>query len=106
MVHTDASLPAGCERANLAVLAAYRSAVHADPAVLAWWGAQLAGGPVHPRAALVRTSGEQPHGLLLNGLYHLLWHGVVAMDWRLPLVDRGDLHPMARVWLAAGEVAR
>src|SRR5437899_1512494 len=42
VVHTDASLPAGVERANLAFLAAYRAAVHADAAVLAWWVARLA----------------------------------------------------------------
>ncbi|HEY3081276.1 MAG TPA: TnsA endonuclease N-terminal domain-containing protein [Chloroflexota bacterium] len=107
VVHTDESLPSGFERANLAFLAAYRSAVHADAAVLAWWVAQLTdGGPVHPRAVLARTAAGPPAGLLLNGLYHLLWRDVVQTDWRRPLVMRGDFHPAASVWLAARTVTR
>jgi hypothetical protein len=107
VVHTDASLPSGSERANLAFLAAYRSDVHADAAVAAWWVARLADRePVHPRAALARATAGPPPGLLLNGLYHLLWRGVVQTDWRRPLLVRGDFHPAAAVWLAARAVTR
>jgi hypothetical protein len=59
VVHTDASLPAEVERANLVVLAAYRPAVHANAAVLAWWVARLAGGGPDSRTC-VQSPGHCP----------------------------------------------
>ena len=107
VVHTEQSLPAGCAYSNLSFLAAYRSASYADPAVAAWWLARLADqGPVHPRAVLAQAAADRPAGLLLNGLYHLLWHGPVQMGWRRPLIHAGDLHPAARIWLAPPAVSR
>jgi hypothetical protein len=106
IVHTDRSLPGGAEYANLSFLAAYRAHTHADDAACAWWGAQLAGrAPVHPRTVLAEAADRAP-GQLLNGLYHLLWQGVVQMDWQRPLISRGDFHPAARIWLPGRAVGR
>jgi hypothetical protein len=100
VVHTDQTLPSGYEYANLDFLAAFRANVYANPESTTWWLEQLTGkGAVHPWSALLRTEADVPIGPLLNGLYHLLWHGTVQMDWGQPFVWRGDFHPAACVWL-------
>lgn len=107
VVHTDRTLPTGYAYANLSFLAAYRSAFAAADSACAWWVARLAGqGPVHPRAVLGGVAAPLPAGVLLNGLYHLLWEGAVEMHWERPLIAAGDFHPTARVWLAAEGTTR
>ncbi len=107
VLHTDQSLPSGYEYSNLSFLAAYRSAVYADEAIVAWWVKHLiAEVPAHPRAVLVQAEPDLPSSLLLNGLYHLLWKGLVQMDWQRPLLSQGDFHPTARIWLPTPAVSR
>ena len=53
VLHTDQTLPAGYEYANLDFLSAFRSRIHANPQHTTWWLAQLRGrGPTAPRAVL------------------------------------------------------
>lgn len=100
VVHTERSLPAGVQAANLACLAPYRASVHA--ATSPWWLTRLRDGePQHPLAALDGVTPVPMAGRLLVGLYHLLWHDRVQMDWQRPLLTRGGVDPAARVWLAA-----
>ncbi len=100
LVHTDETLPAAYEYANLNCLSAFRAQVYASPEVTAWWKEQLAGKcPLHPQAVLTQAASPLGPGQLLDTLYHLLWHGAVQMDWRQPLFWRDDFHPAARIWL-------
>ena len=100
IVHTDQTLPSGYEYANLDFLAAFRANTYASAETTTWWLAQLAGQEqVHPRSVLTQAGPDLAAGSLLNGLYHLLWHGVIQMDWHQPFIWRGDFHPAARIWL-------
>lgn len=100
IVHTDLTLPSGYEYTNLEFLAPFRADTYADAESTAWWTGQLTGGePVHPRSILSQAGAEWAAALLLNALYHLLWHGMVQMDWRQPFITNGDFHPTARIWL-------
>lgn len=109
VLHTDRSLPSGYAYSNLSFLAAYRAHIYADATTTAWWVARLTGGaPVYLRAVLNVAAADLavPRGLLLTGLYHLLWTDVVQMDWQCPLISGSDIHPTARLWLPTPEVAR
>lgn len=100
IVHTDQTLPAGYEYVNLDFLAAFRAQIHASPQIAHWWLTRLADcQPVQPRHVLAHAGADAPVNLL-NGLYHLLWHGVIQMDWQLPFIWQSDFHPTARIWLA------
>jgi hypothetical protein len=100
LIHTDQTLPSGYEYANLDFLAAFRASTYANAECTAWWLEELAADePVHPQSILAGTEADATAGLLLNGLYHLLWHGIIQMDWHQPLIWRGALHPAARIWL-------
>ncbi|MCL4488383.1 MAG: TnsA endonuclease N-terminal domain-containing protein [Chloroflexi bacterium] len=100
LVHTEETLPAAQEYANLNCLSAFRALTYASPELAAWWQAQLAGeGPLPPGTVLNRAAPPLEPGPLLNTLYHLLWHGVIHMDWRQPFFWRDDFHPTARIWL-------
>ena len=100
LIHTDQTLPSGYEYANLDFLAAFRASTYADAESTAWWLEQLAAEePVHPQSILAGTEADATAGSLLNGLYHLLWHGIIQMDWHRPLIWRGAFHPAARIWL-------
>lgn len=100
VVHTDQTLPAAQEYANLDCLSAFRAATCSNNAHRAWWIEQLAGkGPLHPLAVLASAPSEFEPGSLLNTLYHLLWHGTLQMEWGQPLFGRDDFHPDARIWL-------
>jgi hypothetical protein len=99
-VHTDETLPSGYEYVNLDFLAPFRARGYATAEGTAWWLEQLAAGePVHPRSVTSRPGSELATAPLLNVLYHLLWHGIVHMDWRQPFIWQGDFHPAARIWL-------
>jgi len=101
VVHTDQTLPSGYEYANLDFLAAFRSQVYADAETTSWWLKQLSDrGQIHPQVALAQAGPDRAVGSLLNGLYHLLWHSVIQMDWHQPFVARGNLHQAARIWLS------
>jgi hypothetical protein len=100
IVHTDQTLPSGYEYANLDLLSTFRAQTYATPQITAWWLRQLTGqGQVHPRVMLAQAGPDLAVGDLLNGLYHLLWHSVVLMDWHQPFFWRGDFHPAACLWL-------
>ena len=106
-VHTDETLPLAHEYANLDCLSAFRAQTYANADLRAWWFERLAGkGPVHPGAVLVQAASDREPGLLLNNLYHLLWHGAVQMDWRQPFFWRGDFHSAARIWVVATPSAK
>lgn len=99
-VHTDQTLPSGYEYANLCFLAAFRAHACTSAERTLWWLERLTGCErVHPRAVLTQAETGLPVGMLLNCLYHLLWHGVVQMDWHRPFIWQGDFHPAARIWL-------
>lgn len=104
LVHTDQTLPSGYQYANLDFLSTFRAQTYTTPQITAWWLRQLAAEErVHPRVVLAQAAPNGPPnrtaGDLLNGLYHLLWHGMVLMDWQQPFLWRGDFHPAARLWL-------
>jgi len=100
LVHTDQTLPSGYEYANLDFLAAFRARTYASTASTTWWLEQLVAGEyVHPQAVLTQADPDWPVGTLLNCLYHLIWHGIVQMDWHRPFIWQGDFHPVARIWL-------
>ena len=106
LIHTDQTLPSGYEYANLDFLAAFRASTYADTESTAWWLEQLAAEePVHPQSILAGTEADATAGSLLNGLYHLLWHGILQMDWHQPFIWRGALHPAARIWLPTTNLA-
>jgi hypothetical protein len=95
-VHTEQDLPSGGEYANLNSLSPFRAKIYHSPPVTAWWLQQLTGRePIHPQFLLPQTA----VGELLNGLYHLLWHNQIAMDWRHPLFQDGYFSPTASIWL-------
>jgi hypothetical protein len=99
IVHTDQTLPSGYEYVNLDWLAGFRAHTYASSEITAWWLDQLAGqGQVQPGVMLAQSRLERTVGPLLNGLYHLLWHGVIRMDWHQPFIWRGDFHPAGRIW--------
>ncbi|MBC8507820.1 MAG: TnsA endonuclease N-terminal domain-containing protein [Anaerolineales bacterium] len=101
LVHTDETLPAGYEYANLDFLAAFRAESFADTTSQSWWLAHLsAQDKVHPMQVLAQVEINREQGTLFNSLYHLLWYGVVQMDWQQPLIWCGDFHPEARIWLS------
>ena len=100
-LHTEQTLPAGQEYANLDFLAPYRAHIYANEESATWWLAYLAGrGKSHLREAVGQAPPELAPGELCNTLYHLLWHDQVGMDWRQPLFWRGTPHPAATIWLS------
>jgi hypothetical protein len=100
IVHTDQTLPSGYEYTNLDFLAVFRANAYTCAETTAWWLERLAREEsFHPRSVLAQAGSELAVGPLLNGLYHLLWHGVIQMDWHRPFIWRGDFHPAARIWL-------
>lgn len=102
VVHTDKTLPLGYEYANLDFLSAYRAGQHADSEQTQWWLAQLfTGKPMHPQVILDQAKQTASGGRLLNGLYHLLWHDTVQMNWHRPFIQKGRIDSSARVWLSA-----
>jgi hypothetical protein len=100
VVHTDQTLPSGYEYVNLDFLAAFRAETFASSSAKAWWQQQLTHQErVHPLAVLAHIHSDLAPGILLNALYYSLWHGVIGMDWRQPLIWRGGFHAAARIWL-------
>jgi hypothetical protein len=100
VIHTDETLPSGYEYTNLDFLSAFRASAYADAEITTWWLERMAAEEsVHPPSILAGTEAEANAGPFLNGLYYLLWHGMIHMDWHRPFVWRGALHPAARIWL-------
>jgi hypothetical protein len=100
VLHTDHTLPSGYYYANLDFLSPFRAQTYADAHLTSWWVTRLTGSaPIQPQFLLSCAQPGLAHGLLLNTLYHLLWHDWVQMDWQRPLIWRGALHAAARVWL-------
>lgn len=100
IIHTDETLPIGYEYANLDFLSAFRSLVYDNSQITDWWVEQLKGQTAaHPGTLLSTAEPGWETGALLNGLYYLLWHSVIAMHWRQPFFWRGDFHPRACIWL-------
>ena len=100
VLHTDQTLPSGYCYTNLNFLSRFRAQAYADADLTQWWVTHLnIATPIHPQSLLPCAQPDLPYGLLLNTLYHLLWHDRVQMDWQRPLIWRGALHAAARVWL-------
>lgn len=100
IVHTDQTLPSGYEYANLDFLANFRATSCALPEITTWWLEQLTGqGQIHPRTILDQSPECWSTGMLLNSLYHLLWHNVVQIEWQQPFIWHDGFHPAACVWL-------
>ncbi len=101
-VHTEETLPVGYKYANLDALAPFRADTYANDEMAAWWLVQLTGrDPVHPQIILSDTPPAYANGILLNTLYHLIWHDQVQIEWNAPLMWRGAFHPNTRIWLIA-----
>lgn len=100
-LHTEETLPTGIEYANLDFLSPYRAQTYAQPESIDWWLSYMAGQDhVSVQMAVYQSPPEYTTGILLNGLYHMLWHGQVQMNWQRPFIHQGALHPAATVWLA------
>ncbi len=100
VVHTDHTLPSGYEYANLDFLAAFRATTYAAAESVRWWQQQLHNqSAVHPQTVLAQADAHLALPLLLNSLYHQLWHGIVQTDWQQPFIWHGAFHPAARIWL-------
>jgi hypothetical protein len=102
-IHTEKTLPTGYEYANLDFLAPFRAQTYFHQESADWWLVYLDGqvNSVVQTAIAQRPATLSP-GILLNTLYHLLWHSQVQMNWQLPFMRRGALHPAAAVWLLTG----
>lgn len=102
-VHTDQTLPSGFEYSNLDFLSAFRAEAHADAESASWWLGVLRGqGQVHPGWVLGQCRRDLREDILLNNLYHLLWHGKVGMNWHQPFFGQDGFHPLVRIWLPEG----
>jgi hypothetical protein len=100
VVHTDRTLPSGYEYANLDFLSSFRASTYTNADTTRWWLGQLAARErIHPRMVLINAGDNPAIGVLLNSLYHLLWHDFVQMDWQQPLIWQNDFHPAAHIWL-------
>ena len=95
-VHTESNLPAGYVYANLDYLAPFRATIYINPEITSWWLQHLAGcGPIHPQIGVPQETRSE----FLNGLYHLLWHNKIAMNWSQPLIQNGYFSRTAIIWL-------
>lgn len=105
VVHTDQTLPTGFEYASLDFLSAFRTQAYTDIESENWWLDKLRGmGQAHPGFMLSQMEQNLREEVLLNSLYHLLWHGKVEMNWHQPFFWCGDFHPHACIWLPEGGV--
>ncbi len=104
LVHTDETLPSGYEYLNLDFLSAFRPRSYTSAESTAWWLEHLAAHErVHPRVVLAQARPDWTTGSLLNSLYHLLWHGLIQMEWRQPFIWRDDFHAGACIWLSTND---
>ena len=102
-IHTEKTLPTGYEYANLDFLASFRAQTYFHQESVDWWLASLHEGETSAvQTALGQAPATLSPGILLNTLYHLLWHNQVEMDWQQPFMRRGVIHPAAAVWLPTG----
>ncbi len=99
-IHTEKTLPAGYEYANLDFLAPFRAQMYVRPSSVTWWLSYLARREKSTvLAAMTQAPAGLAPGILLNTLYHLLWHGQIQMDWQQPFMRQGAIHSAAVVWL-------
>lgn len=102
-IHTEKTLPTGYEYANLNFLAPFRAQIYVHQESVAWWLAYLERQEKSiVQMALTQAPDTLLPGILLNTIYHLLWHNQVHMDWQQPFMQRGAIHPAAAVWLPTG----
>src|SRR5256884_750766 len=83
VVHTEKTLPAATEEANLLALYRYRPTIYRNPAVTAAVRERL--GPGEPQEVrLLITEIAQAHSLprptVVSAICHLLWHQVIDAD--------------------------
>jgi len=100
VVHTDQTLPSGCEYVSLDFLSAFRAQCYVDVEIEDWWLGKLREqGRVHPKFAMNSSEQNPMTGVLLSSLYSMLWHNKIEMNWHQPFFRQGDFHPHARIWL-------
>ena len=99
VIHTERTLPQGNEYLNLSILSMFRACTYLTPDIAEWWRTHLGSSDksVHPESILPNTP-TAPRGLLLNGMYHLIWHDHIGMDWNQALITRGEFNPNAKIW--------
>jgi hypothetical protein len=104
-IHTETMLPQESELANLLALWAYRPTRYHDPHVTNALGARLADDrqTLYSLVMDIHRQSGQPVSHIACCLYHLLWHDVVQMDWRVLLFQDGVPNPEACLWLTGGE---
>ena len=110
IVHTEKTLPLGYEYVNLEFLAAFRGKSYITEKITGWWMKHLNGLERYYPRAILSLAGSVPANPpeltlnereLLNGLYYLLWHGVIQLEWHQPFLWQGDFHSNARIWHSA-----
>jgi hypothetical protein len=102
VVHTEHSIPQGCELANLLALAGYRPTIYANQDVTRVVLERLGVGQAVALGTLVEQIGHDlnlPQGQVTAALCHLLWHGELMTDLEQLLFDRGAIVPGVRVWI-------
>ena len=97
VIHTDRTLPQQGEYVNLSFLSMFRARAYLAAGVEVWWRDQLGCESLHPTRVLAAVA-TQTQGVLLNGLYHLIWHDRVGIDWRQALIVKGEIAPTAKIW--------
>lgn len=103
IVHDERTLPDKTEVANLLWLYAFRPKVYFYPSVAEKVTQQLKGGKRVLLRVLIHDLAElfqQPNYKISGALCHLLWHGVLAADFKQLMFLDGLPMPRTLVWLA------
>jgi len=93
IVHTEQTLPQGCELANLLALFRYRPTAYTNQAVSEIVHNQLLeGNPILLNNLVVEVERELniSRPVIIAALGHMLWHGSVEIDLNQPIFMTGD----------------
>ncbi len=104
-VHTQETLPQGAELANLMALVMFRPRAYANHRVRDLALDALRKGRRENFCALadwIAATGHLTMGTVRDGLFHLLWHGDLEMEWTALLLDFGQPVRDACIWLPDG----
>lgn len=102
VAHTDETLPAGAELANLEVLLGYKYTAYANADIQAEITALLTTSgrmPAHDLINVVAWRLDQPEPTVTATLLHLLWHNVITTDWQRLIIVDGDITRRTYIWI-------
>ena len=106
IVHTEQNLPQATELANLLALFHYRPLAYAHTTVALAASAHLSDGQpatVHQLTCQLTATLNLPQATVAVALYHMLWHGRLQADLRLPIFVQGNVAETVTVYLAPEE---